>query len=465
MNTKLIIPAIVAILCGCAGVGKWTAHEDVEAGRSRGDRVNCRSTKIVKLFGLDNEVLADTNRFSKAQDPHVYYLTLPEPMCECSQAIVFMNDGVLSRKKGEPLKLRSVELKRTLREDAGDDGLEAEYQGTCEYVASLLGVEVGEVELESPKAFLKSKTNHPGWGMRSTTNFDLAEGQSVSVRAIEAIYTKRGNEYVVCSPAAIEIDFTYDSELFLRRVHGDTPGCRGDRPKASKTITVGPDCADLLSASMNDKQLRRKRMQKQSEARKTWSEAELYFKGENGHPKDWGKARELYLKAGAMFSKHDAGGSLAQLGTFYDLKHGPFEQDYAEAAKWYRKGVDFGNSWCMGKLSVLYREGRGVEKSVTNALKYAQMAADRKLGHYLAEHYEQGLGVEKNLAKALELRRTEAEWLNPSWDHGGPSFKVGELYEHGIGTPTNAVEAVKWYTKAKEQGNKKAEDKLKRMLK
>jgi len=39
------------------------------------------------------------------------------------------------------------------------------------------------------------------------------------------------------------------------------------------------------------------------------------------------------------------------------------------------------------------------------------------------------------------------------------------MYEHGIGTPTNAVEAVKWYMKAKEQVNKKAEDRLKHMLK
>lgn len=202
------------------------------------------------------------------------------------------------------------------------------------------------------------------------------------------------------------------------------------------------------------------RNDKEAKAQDFWFEANAYFKGTNGHPKDWAKARELYLKAGMMFSTPASGGRLAQLGTFFDLKQGPFDRDYAEAAKWYRKGADLGNHWCMGKLSVLYREGRGVEKSITNALHYAKMAAEEGLGHYLAEYYERGIGVERDLTKAFELRRKEAEWLNPGWDRGGPAFKVGQLYERGIGTPTNTVEAIRWYKKSKKQGNKKAEKRL-----
>ena len=218
-----------------------------------------------------------------------------------------------------------------------------------------------------------------------------------------------------------------------------------------------------LDALKREEHVNNSHVQKITEAQEVWKEAEAYFKGTEGYPKDWAKSRELYLKAGEMSSSPADGGKLAQLGTFFDLKQGPFERDYVAAAKWYRKGVDLGNSWCMGKLSILYREGHGVEKNVTNALKYAQMAADKELGHYLAEHYEQGVGVEKNLTKAFELRKAEAEWLNPVWDRGGPSFKVGELYEKGIGTPSDMVEAVKWYRKAKSQGNKKAEEQLQKL--
>jgi TPR repeat protein len=41
--------------------------------------------------------------------------------------------------------------------------------------------------------------------------------------------------------------------------------------------------------------------------------------------------------------------------------------------------------------------------------------------------------------------------------------ELGVCYEKGIGTSTNIVEAVKWYTKAKENGHKKAAERLQKL--
>jgi TPR repeat protein len=38
-----------------------------------------------------------------------------------------------------------------------------------------------------------------------------------------------------------------------------------------------------------------------------------------------------------------------------------------EAARWYRKAAEQGNSWAQQKLGSLYREGRGVTQNAVNA--------------------------------------------------------------------------------------------------
>jgi len=258
MDAKVIVVGTVLAFCGCAGIGKWTAVEADESEPMRNERVNCRALKIEKLFGLDNSVLSDTNRFCRMEEPGVYHVTLPESFCECQKMIVFLDDGFFSSKTNQSIRLRSVELKRTLRDEAGDGGLEDEFQATCEHVAKLLGVEIGAVELASPVAWRKSKTNQVGWGLRTNAYFDLAEGQSVSVRAVDAIYVKRGNDFILSSPAAIEIDFTYDGELFMHRMRRCGAMCCRERPKAEKSISVGADCAALLSQSMMGKKAKKK---------------------------------------------------------------------------------------------------------------------------------------------------------------------------------------------------------------
>ena len=94
-------------------------------------------------------------------------------------------------------------------------------------------------------------------------------------------------------------------------------------------------------------------------------------------------------------------------------------EDYAEAAKWFRKAAEQGIAVAQYNLAVCYYNGFGVEKDYTETVKWSRKAA------------EQG----NDLAQGL----------------------LGECYETGRGMKReDLAEAVKWFKKAAEQGNVKA---------
>ena len=72
----------------------------------------------------------------------------------------------------------------------------------------------------------------------------------------------------------------------------------------------------------------------------------------------------------------DQGDGLAQnnLGSlYYNGQSG--QQDYAEAAKWYRKAADMGNADAQTNLGVLYTKGDGVPKDHIAAYMWFNLAA------------------------------------------------------------------------------------------
>ena len=65
-----------------------------------------------------------------------------------------------------------------------------------------------------------------------------------------------------------------------------------------------------------------------------------------------------------------------KLGLFYlEGSHG-LKQNYSEAARWFRRSAEKGNSSAMFQLGKLYEEGSGVEQDTDEALKWYQAAAD-----------------------------------------------------------------------------------------
>ena len=106
------------------------------------------------------------------------------------------------------------------------------------------------------------------------------------------------------------------------------------------------------------------------------------------------------------------------VGLMYEQGLG-VDQDYAQAASWYEKGVGAGDLTSGYYLGLLYAQGLGVDQDYEKAAElFESVAASENksatgvvdAGYELARLYEQGLGIGQDLDKALALYREAAEY-------------------------------------------------------
>ncbi len=104
----------------------------------------------------------------------------------------------------------------------------------------------------------------------------------------------------------------------------------------------------------------------------------------------------------------DAGNAEAQysLGKMCATGKGA-PQDFAEAAKWFRKAAEQGHADAQASLSSAYDSGLGVPKDEDEAMKWFRKAAER--------------------------------------GHAGSQVKLGFAYMNGKGVPKDEVEAYAWF--------------------
>lgn len=107
--------------------------------------------------------------------------------------------------------------------------------------------------------------------------------------------------------------------------------------------------------------------------------------------------------------------------------------------------------WC-------YEEGHGVEKSIDQAIRLYQKAADKGepwAQTNLGECYLRGAGVERSLFLA-------AKWYKRAalGGHNGGMFYWAECLEKGTGTTRNEAEALAWYRKSAKLNHPKAKKRL-----
>jgi TPR repeat protein len=164
-----------------------------------------------------------------------------------------------------------------------------------------------------------------------------------------------------------------------------------------------------------------------------------------------------YTEAARWYKRAaDLGNADAQynLGYLYDAGRG-VSQNYAEAAKWYLKAAKQGNAKAQCNLGVKYAAGQGVQQSYTEASLWYQRAAMQ--GHPIAQcnlgmMCEKGQGMAQNATEAAKWYSKSAEQ-----DYAIAQCNLGHLYETGNGVTKNYTEAVKWYRKAAEQGESVAQ--------
>jgi TPR repeat protein len=121
-------------------------------------------------------------------------------------------------------------------------------------------------------------------------------------------------------------------------------------------------------------------------------------------PRNLPEAERLLTKSA------EAGHVLAMidLGDLHDARDN--EQGWSQAAKWYARAADRGNSTAMVRLGILQQDGKGVLKDEAAAATLYRKAADDGSSsgmHNLALLYDKGNGVDRRdpeLAASLMLQ-------------------------------------------------------------
>ena len=129
----------------------------------------------------------------------------------------------------------------------------------------------------------------------------------------------------------------------------------------------------------------------------------------------------------------------AQHALAYRHEHGDgVPQDFAEAARWYRRAAERDNAIALNILGLLYCYGDGVERNVATAARTFRASAERgyaggqgNIGHA----YAVGVGVDQDDAQALHWLQLAAE--------GGRTVGLAVLHDLGQGVPQDFAEAAR----------------------
>jgi hypothetical protein len=117
-------------------------------------------------------------------------------------------------------------------------------------------------------------------------------------------------------------------------------------------------------------------------------------------------------------------------------------QDYPQAAIWYRKAADHGDSAAQMMLGGLYAMGQGVAADPAQAAVWFRKAADQgspEAQTALAMQYAEGQGVTQDLPQAFL-------WFQKGADQGfvPAQINLGLMYQNGAGVPHDDVRALMW---------------------
>ena len=129
----------------------------------------------------------------------------------------------------------------------------------------------------------------------------------------------------------------------------------------------------------------------------------MYYRG-NGVQQDYKEAASWYRKAA------EQGNAPAQfyLGQMHDIGKG-VPQDYQEASSWYRKAAEQGDAMAQLYLGFLYDHGQGVPVDMVQAYKWYSLAA--VTGNEIAPKNKEIIAARMTKNKIKEAQAMADEWL------------------------------------------------------
>ncbi len=143
-----------------------------------------------------------------------------------------------------------------------------------------------------------------------------------------------------------------------------------------------------------------------------------------------------------------------QIGVMYSKGKG-VEKNISEAIKWYEKSANQNNPWGLYNLANLYYVGNSVDKDYKKAFEFFTKSAE--LGNYdaqnrLANMYYAGEGVQKDYKQAIYWYEKSA---NQGYDWA--QYNLADIYYKGIGIEKDYQKAFSFYTLAANQGHTKSQ--------
>lgn len=250
MNYKQVVVGVVGItaavvICGCVHKAVVVEDDDSFPGSMT---LEAKHAHLESILGINDVVLADTNRFVLGEGSYRHEFKLGKPFGGFVEACVYldkMEDFHSRRSDGKPHRLRSVNLRRRLPDGLTDKEAVFEWQAACDFVADMLDVESPEVELVDVEEWrTKAKAFMEIGEVRSSVTFCLADDQDIDVRLTETIYVMRDGRAIQVRPGYIEIALMYNRSLCIG---GGGRQTARDEEKVEKEIAFGPDCSDKLA--------------------------------------------------------------------------------------------------------------------------------------------------------------------------------------------------------------------------
>lgn len=163
----------------------------------------------------------------------------------------------------------------------------------------------------------------------------------------------------------------------------------------------------------------------------------------DGMARDQKEARSWFEKAAAK----------GHAGAHYNLGVMTLDndiQDFRAAADHFRSAAELGNPDAAYSLAVLYKEGKGVDRDLTQSATWMRRAADENITAAIVElaiMTFNGSGVPKDEAQAAKLFRKAAYRNNPI-----AMNRLARLEVAGRGVEKNIIEAMKWHLLARAVG-------------
>lgn len=177
------------------------------------------------------------------------------------------------------------------------------------------------------------------------------------------------------------------------------------------------------------------------------------FYGHNGVSLDYVEAAKYYQKAAELGDSH----AQSNLGYCYYFGKG-VKQNYSEAVRWFREAANKNYEYAQYFLGYCYYYGKGLTVDYSEAFKWYLKSGEAGFGksqYRLGICYYYGRGVMVDFKESTK-------WFLRSANKGciEAQFSAGLAYEYGYGVEKNMTEAKKWYKKAAEQGHEKAIKKI-----